>query len=300
MALAQPGVFAPTEPHHYALEYSLIPNSDVEDVRLQLGMLITELRTCTGTGHVLAFGPALCGILDISPTSRPFNEFNTIQGLDGTSAPASQHDLLIWMQGAARDQLFDVARAVEKILHPIMNRALEIQGFIRHESRDLTGFIDGSANPTGDLMFETALIPDGLADEGGSFVLTQKWRHDLTPFHALSIPEQEGIIGRTKADSIELEGDDMPANSHVSRTDASLNGEPQRIYRRSFPYGTLDEHGLYFLAFAHDQSRFDIQLRRMYGATEDGIRDRITDFSTALTGSYFYAPSSDLLDRITR
>lgn len=298
MAIAQPGVFAQTEPHHQALEYVLSPDSDTDHVHRQLGYLITDLRTSTNTSFVLAFSPRLCRMLDITPASHLFGDFDSIQGLDDTCAPATQHDLLVWMQGAGRDQVFDLARTVERILQPVMVRTLEVSGFVRQESRDLTGFIDGSANPTGERMTETALIPDGQSSEAGAFVLTQKWRHDLDAFGALSISDQEQVIGRTKQDSIELEGDDMPSNSHVSRTDATLKGEPQRIYRRSFPYGTLDEHGLYFLAFAHDQSRFDLQLRRMYGITEDGIRDRITDFSTALTGSYFFAPSNDCLDGI--
>lgn len=299
MAVAQPGIFAQTTAHQYALEYALLPSTDVAHIRQGLAQLVCALRGRENISHVIAFGPGLCESVGATPTTRSFSEFEAIHGLDDKQAPATQHDLLIWLHGIERDQLFDAAREVDHILHPVMACQLEIPGFVRHESRDLTGFVDGSANPTGDLIMDTALIPGDQPDNGGSFVLTQKWQHDLESFGTLSINHQEKVIGRTKADSIELEGDDMPVDSHVSRTDVSVDGETQRIYRRSFPYGTLDDHGLYFLAFAHDQSRFDLQLKRMYGVTEDGIRDRITDFSTALTGSYFFAPSNDCLDGIT-
>ncbi len=298
MAVAQPGVFAPTEAHHLALEYTLLTDADADHVQRHIAKLIILLRDQTDIHHVLAFGPALCAMTGVMPASRPFNAFEPIHGLDGTSAPATQHDLLVWIQGPARDHVFDTALAVDASLRAVMACVLEVSGFVRDESRDLTGFIDGTANPTGDLMVETALIPDGQSGEGGAFVLTQKWKHNLDAFNELSVPDQEQVIGRTKDDSIELEGDDMPDNSHVSRTDVAVDGETQRIYRRSFPYGSVAEHGLYFLAFAHDQGRFDLQLRRMYGVTDDGIRDRITDFSAALTGSYFFAPSSDCLDGI--
>ncbi len=106
------------------------------------------------------------------------------------------------------------------------------------------------------------------------------------------------MIGRTKADSIELEGDAMPATSHVSRTDVKLNGVAQKIYRRSVPFGGVAEHGLYFLAFSCDLARFDVQLRRMFGVSDDGLRDRLTEFSRPVTGSYWFAPAADELARL--
>jgi putative iron-dependent peroxidase len=115
----------------------------------------------------------------------------------------------------------------------------------------------------------------------------------LPKFASKTIKEQEAIVGRTKEESIELEGDAMPMNSHVSRTDVSVDGVAQKIYRRSFPYGNVREHGLFFLAFSCQQSRFRIQLERMYGLTEDGVSDRILEFSKAVTGAYWYAPSQE-------
>ncbi len=214
-------------------------------------------------------------------------------------APSTQRDMLVWIQGPARDCVFDAAMAVSHALGSTASSALEISGFVYHDSRDLTGFIDGSANPEGDEIQENALVPDGQPGSGGAHMLTQKWVHDLDAFKALPVADQERVIGRTKEDSIELEGDAMPATSHVSRTDVKVDGESQRLYRRSFPYGSVTENGLYFLAFACDPARFDIQLRRMFGVSGDGLRDGLIDFSSAVSGSYWFAPSVDDLDAIT-
>ncbi len=109
------------------------------------------------------------------------------------------------------------------------------------------------------------------------------------------MPEQERVIGRTKPDSIELEGDAMPPDSHVARTDVAVDGEAVKIYRRSAPFGTVAEKGLYVLAFAAAPKRFDILLGRMFGTWEDGIRDRLTDYSRPISGAYWLAPSEAAL-----
>ena len=119
-------------------------------------------------------------------------------------------------------------------------------------------------------------------------MLAQRWRHDLGAFDALDVAEQESIIGRTKVDSIEL--DDKPETAHISRVVIEVDGEELEIYRRSVPYGSVSEHGLFFLAFSADPSRFDRMLGRMFGV-EDGIRDRLTEFSTPQSGAYYFAPS---------
>lgn len=106
----------------------------------------------------------------------------------------------------------------------------------------------------------------------------------------MPVAEQEGVDGRTKSDSIELEGDAMPADNDVSPTDAKVDGVAQKIWRRSFPYGDTGTRGLY-LSFACNLTRFDVQLQRMYGVSGDGVKDRITEFSAGVTGSYWYAQS---------
>jgi len=238
MPTPQPGIFAPTQRHQYALEFRLLADCDNATVAVAIAAIDTEFRThARGATHVVALGPDLCRMLGVvsSPECR---SFQAIDGTQGKSAPALQNDLLLWMQGPSPDVLLDLAIAASKALTSVMRLAIEVPGFVYHDSRDLTGFIDGSANPTGDLMRETALTANGQAH-----VLSQKWVHDLAGFNALDVAEQERVIGRTKQDSIELEGDAMPENSHVARTDVAVDGETQRIYRRSFPFGTLASPG---------------------------------------------------------
>ena len=118
-----------------------------------------------------------------------------------------------------------------------------------------------------------------------------RWVHDLDAFHQLSVREQERVIGRTKLDSVELLGAEKPPDAHISRVE--LGGDDLEIFRRSVPYGTVEEHGLYFVAFSADPSRFDRMLARMFGL--DGPRDRLTDFSKPVSAGYYFAPSNAAL-----
>ncbi len=126
--------------------------------------------------------------------------------------------------------------------------------------------------------------------------LAQKWVHDLAKFHARSQAEQEATIGRTKPDSVEL--DDKPPTAHISRVVIEEHGEELELYRRSTPYGQVGEAGLYFLAFSADPSRFTKMLRRMFDADGEGIHDHLTDFSTPVSGAFYFAPSLDALDGV--
>ncbi len=288
MATAQIGIFSEGSAAHYALEFS-VANSDALAAALRQARI--DAAAVSGTQIVTAFsGPAWQSLGGTPPEGlRPFEQ---IGAAPGPVAPTTQRDVLFWLHGAAHDDVFDAALAVGRAMAPVATPALDLRGFVYHDSRDLTGFIDGSANPKGDARQEAALITEG-AGAGGAYVLSQQWIHDLDSFNALDVSEQEGVIGRTKADSIELEGDAMPADSHVSRTDVKIDGVAMKIYRRSFPYGTVGAKGLYFLSFARDIARFEVQLQRMYGVSGDGLRDRVTEFSAAVTGSYWFAPSEE-------
>ena len=164
------------------------------------------------------------------------------------------------------------------------------------DSRDMTGFIDGTENPPVEDGPEVALIPDGEPGERGAYVITQKWIHDLASFQAMKVPDQEAVIGRTKPDSIELA--DKPDTAHISRVVIEEAGEELEIYRRSTPYGTVGEHGLYFIAFSAELTRFDKMLARIFGGA-DGVRDRLTDFTRPVSGSYYFAPSLEALAAAT-
>ncbi len=141
-----------------------------------------------------------------------------------------------------------------------------------------------------------ALIPDGSPGAGGSVVLVQKWMHDAAAFDALPVEEQEKVIGRTKDTSTELDEEVRGTQSHVSRTVIEENGVEQHIFRRNTPFGTATEHGTMFIGFSCDQQRLARMLARMAGA-EDGIRDALTRYTTAVSGAYYFAPSVEALRR---
>jgi len=140
------------------------------------------------------------------------------------------------------------------------------------------------------------LIPDESAGAGGSVVLVQQWMHDAIAFEALSLEEQEKVIGRTKQTSIELAEEVRGPESHISRTVIEENGVEQHIFRRNTPFGTATAHGTMFIGFSCDQRRLARMLTRMAGA-EDGIRDALTRYTTAVSGAYYFVPSVEALRR---
>jgi len=288
MPKPQSGIFVEGNPAHFVLEFSL--KAATRKAELRSALRDARHQDDAGVAVVTAYSQDAWRMLTSQDPEGPRN-FTALG-----DAPATQRDILVWAHGGDHDDVFDTIRAIGRALAPVAEIALDLRGFVYRDSRDLTGFIDGTANPKDDARLEAALIPSGPAT-GGAYVLTQQWIHDLDAFGALDVTEQERVIGRTKPDSIELEGAAMPPDSHVSRTDVTVDGVTQTIYRRSFPYGSVATHGLYFLAFARDIDRFDVQLRRMYGVSGDGVRDRLTDYSRAVTGSYWFAPSADALDR---
>ena len=243
---------------------------------------------------VVAFGRRLWSVLASDSIPSDLRDFETIEGVDGHVAPATQCDLWVWLQGDGEDENVARTLALHAVLREEFELVLEQPGFTYFESRDLIDFEDGTANPKDDARIEAAVVPDGPG-AGGSIVLVQRWVHDLDKFNALDVAAQEAVIGRTKADSIELEGDALARDSHVARTDVVKDGVALKVYRRSAPYATLARHGLYFLAFACARERHQIQLERMYGVSGDGLHDRLIEFSTADTGSYLFAPGERAL-----
>ena len=155
--------------------------------------------------------------------------------------------------------------------------------------RDLTGFIDGSENPTLVEAPGLVVIPDGKPGAGGTVLLLQKWVHDAAAWEALPDVEQERVIGRTKLDSVELE--EKAPTSHVASTDQELFGD---IFRRNMPYGTITDHGTMFVGFAAEQRPLAAMLESMAGLVS-GERDALTQYTRPLTGAYYFVPSIESL-----
>ena len=294
MASPQDGIFVEGSRFHWALEYTRRPASDTRAVAEAARRALTE--TGERVNVVVAFGRALWEGLAADRVPAGLRPFESMGEPGRAEAPATQRDVVFWIHGPGMDGVFDTALAVHRTIAAVAGLDLDLPGFAYHDSRDLTGFIDGTANPKDEAARDAALVPRDAAGTGGTFVLTQQWAHDLARFNALSVADQERVIGRTKSESVELQGDAMPADSHVSRTDAKVDGVAMKILRRSFPYGTVARHGLYFLAFACDIERFDVLLRRMFGVSGDGVHDRLTEFSRAVTGAYWFAPAKDDLE----
>lgn len=267
------------------------------------GQVLAAVRTAQGVAaaapapvHVVAgFGSDMTGRLGLEAPAglKPFAE---IAGSSGRRAVATQEDVFFWIHGDRHDLNFDVALAARRAFEEIGTLARETPSWVYRDSRDLTGFIDGTENPPVDEARDLAVIADGPG-AGGSFVLAQRWIHDLDGFAALETAEQERVIGRTKPDSVELE--DLPANSHLGRVvHTDERGDEIEIYRRSVPYGTSTEAGLYFLAFTDDLAKIDLMLESMFGATGDGRHDRLVTFSETVSGAYYYAPSRETLQSL--
>ena len=295
MARPQPGIFAQGTRSHYQLEFDLRADATDEGVVAAVRGLREPPVTAGGSNIVVGFGPTLWRRLRPDDAPEALADFQPIEG-DGRRAPATQHDLWVWTHGTGEDVELDVARAVTAVMAPVFTLAAEQPCFVYRDSRDLTGFIDGTENPPVEEAFDVALVSDGEPGEAGAFVFTQRWVHDLDKFHGRSREQQEGTIGRTQPDSVEL--DDKPATAHIARVVIEEDGEELEHYRRSVPYGRVGELGLYFLAFSADPSRFTKMLHRMFGLSGDGLHDHLTDFTTPVSGSFYFAPSLDALDGI--
>lgn len=291
MATPQSAIFFEDSTHHYFLEYNLRTGWRPAELRTALAGVLEERAPSARV--MIAFGPAAWQL--VAPDAMPddFIPFHPVLGKRDRTAPGSQGDVFFWIHGLRHDLNMDLAMHIQRALSELATLELEVHGFRYLDSRDLTGFIDGTENPREHEAREVAVIPQGRPGAGGSFVLSQKWVHDLAAFERLSGEEQEAVIGRTKADSVELE--DAPPTAHIRRTDVKIDGKALKIYRRSAPYGNLRESGLYFLAFSGELMRFAIQLDRMFGLSEDGLMDSLTGFSAPVSGSYWFAPPVEAL-----
>jgi putative iron-dependent peroxidase len=291
MAYPQVGTFALGENAQAHFELNLASEDQAKALARTLLELNQPHSTLSGVNLVVGFRPSLWA--RIAPAhhvfqARDFDE--PIAGADGYSMPATQHDAWLWFTGASYDVIFDQARFALKRLAHIARVAFEVSGWSYRHSRDLTGFEDGTANPSLLEAPSIALVPDGEPGAGSTLVLLQQWQHHMRAFDALSEREQELVIGRTKVDSQELSEEEMPDDSHVARTELhDAQGDELPIFRRSVPYGNVASHGLMFVGFAREQQRMVTMLRRMAGA--DGPRDALTRFSTPLSGSFYVVPS---------
>jgi putative iron-dependent peroxidase len=291
MRTPQGGIFALGTASHAYLEFDAVPGRAVGEAVAAIASLREPRTTMGGVNLVAGFRPSLWA--DVVPDDAPANvhDFDHLVGADGFVMPATQHDAVLWLSGSAYDVVFEVARKAIAELRSVATVVEETSSWPYMHDRDLTGFIDGTENPSLIDAPEFALIPENEPGGAGTILLLQKWEHDATKWESLSVSEQERVIGRLKSDSTEL--DDKPDDSHVASTDQDTFG---KIFRRNMPYGTVTNHGTMFVGFSADQRRLSAMLERMAGLA-NGPRDALTHYTRPLTGAYYFVPASDSLRR---
>jgi putative iron-dependent peroxidase len=252
--------------------------------------IVDEMQQRFADAHlvtVLAFGHPIWQQLnsDSAPELKPFS------ALGNGLAPATQRDVLIHIQSARHDVNFACAQQLLAALQVCIHVEEETHGFRTLECRDLSGFVDGTENPHGEQdRSQVALIAEGN-DAGGSYVMTQRWQHNLEQWQRLSLEQQQQTIGRTKQSNEEIPPDQRPVTAHLSRVDLKEQGKGLKIVRQSLPYGTVSgEHGLYFITYCARLYNIEQQLLSMFGE-RDGKHDALLRFTRPVSGSYFFAPS---------
>ena len=302
MATPQPSVLNRNMgQHQWYVHLSRMDGADMGAIKAAIAQLRADCAA-KNINLVVGFGPSLLADLtdDVPSDFQPYETFQSIDG-SGKEAKGTQEELLFWLNSERKDEVWKAQWDAREALKGHMRVARETMTFIYGDSLDLSGFIDGTGNPEPERDVEVAIVPAGEPGAGGSFIIAQRWVHDLEAFNLLPVEEQEKVFGRTKADSTRLKV--QPPTSHLSHVElregkTGDDGTPKRdeISRRSTPYAFHDGTvGLYFMAFCKSQAPLRERMRAMYGM--DGqVRDRLTSYSNPASGSFYFAPSVETLD----
>lgn len=266
-----------------------------------LGSLVKAVgfrNPAAGLSCVMGIGDALWRRLGPGGAPRGLHPFREVAGVH--HAPATPGDILFHIRASRPDLCFELATHVMDRLRAVTTVEDETQGFKFFDNRDLLGFVDGTENPEGAAALAAVTIGgEDPAYAGGSYVVVQKYLHDIDAWEALSVAEQERVIGRTKLDDLELPDAVKPSNSHVAlNVVTDPDGTEREILRQNMPFGRLadGEFGTYFIGYAADPGVVEEMLRKMFLGEPPGNTDRILDFSTARTGALFFVPSIEFLD----
>jgi porphyrinogen peroxidase len=247
---------------------------------------------------VTSIGAAAWDRLAGLPRPAGLHEFREIRA--GTRhAVRTAGDLLFHIRATRMDLCFELAGQIMRRLAGAAAVVDEVHGFSYFDERDLLGFVDGTENPSGTAAVRAAIIgPEEPAYAGGSYVIVQKYLHDLDAWNALPVEEQEKIIGRTKVDDIELADDVKPSSAHNALNTIEVDGQEIKILRDNMPFGSVGagEFGTYFIGYARSPTTTEQMLQNMFVGSPPGNYDRILDFSRAVTGNLFFVPPQSLLD----
>ncbi|WP_419791659.1 Dyp-type peroxidase [Pseudomonas glycinae] len=235
-----------------------------------------------------------------SPRPASLHDFREF-GVEGRRAVSTPGDLLLHIRADQMDLCFELATQLMSALDDAVTVTDEVQGFRYFDMRSIIGFVDGTENPVGRKAEHFTLVGDeDQAFSGGSYVLVQKYLHNMKAWNELPVEAQERVIGRTKLSDIELDDSVKPSNSHSALTTITKDGEEVKILRDNMPFGRpgAGEFGTYFIGYARSPEPLEQMLENMFVGKPPGNYDRLLDFSTAVTGSLFFVPSADLLEEL--
>ena len=305
-ALAQP-VAAPLSRAAIFLVVTLKPEPQTRaTVRSFCGDLsgifrAVEMRDLeAGLSCIMSIGSDAWDRLFGSPRPAMLHPFREIRGEKHT-AVATPGDLLFHIRAKRMDLCFELETQIMTALGDAVSPADEVQGFRYFDDRDLIGFVDGTENPRGQQAVDAVFIGDeDPAFAGGSYVLVQKYLHDMQGWDALPTEAQEKIIGRKKLSDIELDDSVKPTSAHNALTTITVDGKEVKILRDNMPFGrpAQGEFGTYFIGYCRSPRPIEQMLENMFIGRPPGNYDRLLDFSRAVTGNLFFVPSATFLDAV--
>src|SRR5579863_2665788 len=304
--VAQP-VAAPLTRAAIFLAVTLNPGAEAcATLRSFCGDLATLFRAVefrdleAGLSCVMGIGSDAWDRLFGAPRPAELHPFREIRAAE-RHAVSTPGDLLFHIRARSMDLCFEMATQIMARIGNAVSPVDEVQGFRYFDDRDLMGFVDGTENPRGEAVSAAVLIGDedpGFA--GGSYVIVQKYLHNLEAWNALSTEAQERIIGRTKLSDIELDDSVKPTSAHSALTTIVEDGKEIKILRDNMPFGrpSLGEFGTYFIGYSRSPRTIEQMLENMFVGRPPGNYDRLLDFSRAVTGNLFFVPSATFLENV--
>src|ERR1700675_372501 len=306
-ALAQP-VAAPLTRAAIFLVVTLKPSTEsraaVRSFCADLGALLRAVETRdleAGLSCIMGIGSEAWDRLFRPPRPAMLHPFREIRAGE-RHAVSTPGDLLFHIRAKRMDLCFELATQIMARLGDAVAPADEVHGFRYFDDRDLIGFVDGTENPRGQAAIDAVLVgQEDAAFAGGSYVIVQKYLHNLAAWDALSTEAQERIIGRKKLSDIELDDSVKPSSAHNALTTIVEDGKEIKILRDNMPFGSvaLGEFGTYFIGYSRSPRTIETMLENMFIGRPPGNYDRLLDFSRAVTGSLFFVPSATFLENVT-
>src|SRR3984957_9603041 len=254
-----------------------------------------------GLSCVMGIGSEAWDQLVGAPRPAKLHPFREIRA-GARHAVSTPGDLLFHIRAKHTDLCFELTAQIMARIGDVVSAVDEVHGFRYFDERDLIGFVDGTENPRGKEASDAVLIgEEDAAFAGGSYVMVQKYLHDMQGWNALPVEAQEKIIGRKKLSDIELDEAVKPSSSHSSLTTIEEDGKEIKILRDNMPFGrpTQGEFGTYFIGYSKSPSTIELMLQNMFVGRPPGNYDRLLDFSRAVTGNLFFVPSATFLDDVS-